>query len=252
MNRAQALFNSTLGRLGNVFVETAYPLLPRYSGDRRQYTRQATEFAQSILLVMIPGTFYLGLEGAAISRVLYGEKWVDADPLIWPGALLGLGLAMLTVSTSILLAVNRLRACFLLSVMSAALGAPLVTLAWVTQNLVFYAWSLAVGQLVAGLIAFATAASLFNRGWLRTVLVPPVASSVFAAGLALVAHDTVGQGPLWIHLSLSLALYVLATLLILRAFFLDAFAILMSRFPGGSRMQDWLGPRPARVLSNDS
>ena len=109
LDRAQALYQSTVGRVGNIVVETVYPVLPRYAADPVRYPRQATFFCQAILLVVVPGAVYLGLEGQALLRLLYGEKWIAAEPLIWPGTLIALGAAIFGIGWTVLLATNRLQ-----------------------------------------------------------------------------------------------------------------------------------------------
>ncbi|HET7875197.1 MAG TPA: oligosaccharide flippase family protein, partial [Methylomirabilota bacterium] len=86
LGRARVLFGTTVGKVTAVLEETAYPLLPRYAPDSGRYARQATLFVQAVLLVACPGILYVALEGRALSRLLYGERWVGADPLIWPAA----------------------------------------------------------------------------------------------------------------------------------------------------------------------
>ena len=91
LGRAQSLFGITIGRVNGILIETVYPLLPRYATDLQQYQRQAVAFVQIALLVAIPGALFLGTEGPTVSRLLYGQKWSTADPLLWPGALFGPG-----------------------------------------------------------------------------------------------------------------------------------------------------------------
>ena len=109
LERAQALFSTTVGRVGGILIETVYPLLPRSAADEQQYRRQAMTFAQITLLMMIPGALFLGIEGPSLSRLLYGEKWHAADSLLWPGAVCGLGTVMFSLSISVLEAASRLR-----------------------------------------------------------------------------------------------------------------------------------------------
>src|ERR1051326_7912702 len=113
-NRAQALFSTSLGRLGAVVAESIYPLLPRFVNDGDRYARQTTLYLQVMLWTVVPGAIFLGFSGAALSRLLYGSKWVAADPLLWPAALIGCGMLVFTPCSSILLAVNRLAFCLTL------------------------------------------------------------------------------------------------------------------------------------------
>jgi O-antigen/teichoic acid export membrane protein len=247
LSRAQALFTTTAGRVGSVLIETAYPLLPRYAADSHYYPRQATLFAQVILLIVIPGGLYLGLEGPAVSRLLYGEKWRAVDPLLWPGALLGLGMSIHLVSSNILLAVNRLRTCFALNLLGATLGAPMVIVAWAGGGLIAYSWALAAGQLLAATITLVVASSFFTRGWIWIVLVPPVTSSALAAGVLMMVDSSLGGMSTVVRLCLSGSLYVLIMLVAMRSFFPTACTAVLSRAPWGARLQGWLGLSRASV-----
>ena len=70
--------------------DVVYPFLPRHSGHRERYAAQATLYLQVMLLITVPGALFIGQQGPILSRVLYGTKWAAMDPLIWPGALIGL------------------------------------------------------------------------------------------------------------------------------------------------------------------
>jgi O-antigen/teichoic acid export membrane protein len=247
LNRAQALFSTTIGRVVSILVETVYPLLPRYAADPQQYSRHATLFAQIIFLIVLPGTLYVGLEGTALSRLFYGEKWVAADPLIWPGAMIGLGLAMFMVGGTVLLAVNRLRTCFALNLVAAGLSVPIVGVAWAGGGIMSYAWAVAVGQLLAGGIALATASPLLISGWILLVLVPPMAGSILAAGARLAYDSLWVQSSPVVHLSISSAVYVIVMMLTLRILFPSSLAAALSRLPGGPRLQGWLRLLPPSI-----
>jgi hypothetical protein len=160
--------------------------------------------------------------------------------LIWPGALIGLGLAVFTVGINILLAVNRLRACFILNLIAAVLGIPLIILARVGGDLLVYAWAIAIGQLLAGAIAVATASPLFASGWVWIVLMPPITSSVLAAGAVVIISSFVEGAPPVVRLCLSGAVYALVILFTLRGFFPATCTAVLSRLPGGLRLQGWL------------
>src|SRR5262249_23672588 len=49
LNRARALLSTSVGRVGNILLETGYPLLPRYAPDPKRYAAQATLFAQVVV-----------------------------------------------------------------------------------------------------------------------------------------------------------------------------------------------------------
>lgn len=247
LNRAQALFAMTVGRLGNVLIETVYPLLPRYASEPSHYRRHATTFVQVVFLLVVPGAIYVGREGPTLSRLVYGEKWIAADPLIWPGVVIGFGLTLFTMGWSILLAVNRLRMSFALDVVAAMLGAPMVMLAWAGCGLLVYAWAIAVAQLVAGVVALRLAAPLLEPSWWRRTLLPPAAASLVGLGGALAVGRLSARAPLFVGFALTTAAYTAAVGLSLRWFFPEELEGVLSRVPGGMRLNGWLGLR-ARPL----
>ncbi len=170
LNRSQALFSTTVGRVNDTLMETVYPLLPRSAPDANRFSRHGTLFAQFILLIALPGALFLGLEGPAMVRVVYGQKWIAVDPLIWPAAILGLSAAVTAVSQNIFLAANRLRACFLLNLLSAILSLPAIGMAVAGRGLVSYAWTLSVGQFLCASVSLAGILSVVGRAGVRQAL----------------------------------------------------------------------------------
>lgn len=240
LGRAQVLFSSTIGRVGGVLVETAYPLLPRYASEARRYARQATLFLQVVLLAACPGVLYVGLEGRTLSRVLYGEKWVGADPLIWPAALGSLGLVLFAVGLSVLLAGGRLRACFLVELGSAVLSLPMVAVTWTGGGIVGYAWAVAIGQCLMAAVALAAATPLLAPGWPRSALIPPAVAGL-VAGAGVLAVQTLGPDlPPAVELVVTGGVFTATMGLALRGLFPSPLAVLLARVPGGDRVSIWL------------
>jgi O-antigen/teichoic acid export membrane protein len=249
LNRAQALSGTTVGRIGAVLVETAYPLLPRYATDAASYARQAALFIQVLLLAALPGVVYIGLEGRALSRVLYGDRWIAADPLIWPAALGALGLAAFGGGASVLLAAGRLRANVLLNALAALLSVPMVAVAWIGGHVAMYAWALAASQLAAGGIALASASPLLPPGWAISVVGPPGVASLVGLG-AVVGVARLGfVRPVLPELCVESAVFALVLALTLRGVFPGTLARVLSRAPGGDRVSSWLGLRVGHVAS---
>jgi PST family polysaccharide transporter len=235
-NRAQALFATTVGRVVSILVETVYPLMPRYAANLKAYPRQATLFVQVVCLCAVPGAVYVGLEGASLSRLLYGERWIAADPLILPCALIGLGQVLLLTASGVVLAANRLKTCFLLDLTAGALSAAVIGVAWRAGGLHAYAWAAAGGHLLAAAAALGAAAPLLATRWARTSLLPPVVSS--AVGVILV----VALEPLWApypplaRLAASGTVFGLGFTLVVRGFFPASLTAVLSRVPGGQRV----------------
>lgn len=243
--RAQALSATTVGRVGSILIETVYPLLPRFAANAESYPRQATLYLQIVALCAVPGAVYIGVEGAALSQLLYGERWVAANPLILPCALIGLGQFLFMAASGILLAANRLRICFLLDVAAATLAALVVATAWTRGGLTVYVWVAAVGQLLAAAIALRSAGALLLRRWLTQSILPALVSAA-AGGALIVLLD-----PLWswmapaMRLLASGTVFSLGTTLVLRFAYPSSLTAVLSRLPGGLRFCGWLKLRPA-------
>lgn len=250
LSRAQVLFSSTVGRGATILQDTLYPFLPRYAGQPTAYAEKATLFARVVLLVGVPGALYIGLEGRALSRVLYGERWIGADPLIWPVALMSLGAMAFLVASAVLLAAGRLRSCLLLDLFGAVLAVPTLAVAWAGGSIVAYAWALAVGQGLAGVIALAAGSSLLAKGWIRAAVVPPAAGAGLAAAIVLVAAPALESLPLLARLVVNTLVFGLGLMLALRGLFPRPLAELLELVPGGTRVRAWLrlgGAAPVMV-----
>lgn len=195
LGRAQSLYIATFGRAATVISDSVYPILPRAKDDADRFARRATMFLQALFLLVLPGGLFVGLEGRALSRVLYGHKWVAMDPLIWPGAVIGMSAAVFAASTEVLLAAGRLRRCVSLDVAGLFLLLPALLVAIVRRAPLDYAVALAVSQLLAAAVALRAAAPLLVSDWVRQVLRPAGVAGGLAllsgfAARALLAHTT--------------------------------------------------------------
>src|SRR5262249_28642647 len=240
LNRARALLTSTVGRVANILAETAYPLLPRYAADARRFAAYATLFARTLMLVAVPGIAYVALEGRWLSRIVYGERWVAADPLIWPAAVAALGLTAFSVGLSVLLATSRLRVCLLLDAAAAAVSLPLVLVAWMGHGVVAYAWAAATGQFVTGVASLVAASHLFEPGWIRMALVPPMLGSVVAIGAVTIVDRIAPTASLGVRVGLDMIVYGLVLGTTIRGLFARDLRAVLDYVPGGRRLGGWL------------
>lgn len=242
LGRAQGLCLATVGRVMSIVIESVYPLLPRYAAEPG-YGRYAERFAQAVLWIVTPGLLFVAVEGPLVSRVLYGDKWIAADPLLAPAAIALLGTALAMIANSILLAAGRLRACMALDGVVAACTVPTVALTAWGGTLATYAWAVGLAGLAAGVVCLVVAASLFEAGWARRVALPLVVGG--AAGLAavLVVDGRIGWLPQLPRLLVLTAAFGVACLVALRGLFPSSLALILARLPGG--------PRVARALALD-
>ena len=239
LQRAQALFGSTVGQMNSIFAETVYPLMPRHAWDRERYQKIATHFLQVVCMIVIPGALFVGWQGKALLRLLYGQKWVAADPLILPAVLIGLGVCLFTSGYGVLLAKTELKRCFALDVTAALLTVPMILTIIFGGDTAQYAWALASGQLAAATVAIAMASPLFEPGWLRTVFLPPVTSSA----IACLSVHFVGEWdslPLGAVVVMRAILFAVVAALVVRVLFPHVAALAMRGVPGGERLSKWL------------
>ncbi len=239
-SRAQALFSTSVGRVGTVINESVYPVLPRHAANADRYPRQATLYLQALLWMAMPATVFLGFSGPALSRVLYGSKWVAADPMLWPGVLIGFGLLLFGTCSAILLAANRLRVCFSLDVTAACLCLPMLFVAWKSGSIATYAWAAAAGQLTASIIALVCASLYLQSDWFRVVLLPPLLASS-AAILCMLAGGALGLWPPGVRLLGEAAVFGLIVVVTYHRLFASEFTRIMNYIPGFHHMRNWFG-----------
>ncbi len=235
LNRAQVLFSTTAGRVAVVVVETIYPLLPRSAGNPEQFSRHATLFVQTMLLVSIPGVIFVGMDGPYMSRLLYGLRWVAADPLILPGTVFAFGVSTVLVFATVLQAQNRLRMAFLSSLFAALSCLPAMAVAALGGGTVRYAWALAAGQLGAAIAAMALTHRLLKSDWIREALLPPIFAGGAGICLLLALRPLMFQRHPSATLGLDAVAFGLSFIAIFRCFFPDSLREVLQRLPAGPK-----------------
>jgi O-antigen/teichoic acid export membrane protein len=235
INRAQALYGTTIGRLGVVLADTVYPFLPREKHNKERYASYATTYLQVMLFIAIPGALFIGRHGPLLSRVLYGSKWAIADPLIWPGAAIGLGLTVFGIASEILLAAGLLRVCLILDTVAAVSVLPALFAAWTTRLALPYAWTLAGVQAALALVALGCASHLLQRGWWRTTAIPACVAALAGLGAGWLL-PLGGQRPA-IELAIHALVFVVAGALLLRILFGAVLERLIMRMPAAHRVR---------------
>jgi len=239
-SRAQALYATSVGRVTAVLLETVYPALPRCVADLKRYAVNATLFLQATFWVALPGGIFLGIEGRSLSRLLYGSKWIAADPLLLPGSVIGVAFVILTVSSGILLADNRLRTCLLLEIVSASLAFPALAVLWMKGSMVIYAWVVAAAQLVAASIAVSKASRLLVPNWFRLAFLPAMVGTSLASGTILGVDHVTGSLPLATRLVIDAAVFGSLAVLVHRLVFPNILADFVERLPGAIRLKAFL------------
>ena len=217
VNRAQALYGTTVGRIGTVLADTVYPFLPREKKNPERYASQATLYLQVVSFIAVPGALFVGRHGPLLSRVLYGSKWAAADQLIWPAALIGLGLTFFSIAAEILIASGALRKALALDMIAAASVLPALAAAWMTHLTLPYAWTVAGVQLSVALVALTSVSPLLQRGWWRITLGPALVAALAGLGAGWLLPP-IGQRPA-IQVAVQAFVFLAVGALSLRIFF---------------------------------
>lgn len=241
LGRAQTLFAQTVGRVNTIIGDTVYPLLPRSNNDPVQFARHTTLFLQVSLMIVLPGAFFIAAEGRPLMRLLYGNKWAEAEPLILPAVVIGLGTAVFTIASLILLAFNRLKTNFILNLLLALMTTPMVLVAVRGGTLEQYAWALAAGQLVAGIAGLALARNLLEKNWFKRAVLPSLVCSSVALILLLFARRLWGHLPMFAAICVSALIFGAFQMGLLRFLFPHALVNFVSRLPKADFWRRLLG-----------
>jgi O-antigen/teichoic acid export membrane protein len=236
INRAQALFQGTLGRFSGLVMGSAYLVLPRLAANPTEYPRQASAFFQTTLLGLIPGACFVALDGPQLSRLLYGYKWVAADPLLVPGTMAGMFAVILLVAKNILLAANKLRACYVVNAAAAACAVIPVVITRFGGGAVTYIWIVVAFQCVAFGISMVAARSLLTRAAALGFVPPVCAAGLGALGVFLSRKHSV-RLPLAGQVAFDGLLYALIVVATLRLGFPQALTGMLQYLPGGSTIR---------------
>lgn len=185
LNRAQVLFSTTGGRVSSLVVDTVYPLLPRSAGNAEQFARHATLFVSGPLFISIPSMVFVALNGSLLSRLLYGQKWVAADPLILPATIFVWAASTGLLFIAVLQARNELRLALMSNVVLAVSTLPAMLVAVGVGGSLSYSWALALGQIVSVCTVAKTSSNLLKGHWFRNGIFPSIMAAT-AGGLSLI------------------------------------------------------------------
>ena len=209
LNRASALYQTTIGRLGLVFMDTAYPLLPLERGDRDRYAHRATRFIEGAVVLSIPGAAIVALEGAGLSRLFYGTKWSEADPFLAPAAIAVAATALTSAAAYVLMGAARVTAAVAIESIVAVSGLLALVVVAADASPAFYLWTLAALEVVFASVSFTYVVPHLEADWHRRALWPAVAASAAGcAGVVMFRWTVPGEGTF----ALLAALFIYGTL----------------------------------------
>jgi O-antigen/teichoic acid export membrane protein len=247
MNRAEALFAMSAGRVFSLLSDTVYPILPQVAGDERRFARVARGYSLLMLTLLLAAMGLFACCAPDLSRVLYGMKWATADPLLLPGAVLGLGVGLGTVGGQLLLANGRLKHTFALNLLPRALVLPafvgVIAFDW---SIVTFYWIEALGLIVTGLLGFYWASQSLPKGALSAALPGPILAAGAAGVSALLLGRLLeGASPL-IRACTSVGAFVLLWFLALRYLLPALLEEMLDLVPNGARLRAILGMNVTR------
>jgi O-antigen/teichoic acid export membrane protein len=223
INRALVLFQSTIGRLSLLFVDTAYPLLPMERNDPRRYAARAARFLEVALMLAIPGGAFLVVEGPGVSRLLYGQAWAQADTLLAPAAVALSATAVSMAASYVLMGAGFVRKAVAIEATIAVAGLVALAATLAGETPTFYLWTLAWLQLTVAAGALAMATPLVESAWRRRGLWPACASTAAGVMTVVLVRESwawqnpaaiVGSGVLYVF-AVSVALLLTAPALVL-------------------------------------
>jgi O-antigen/teichoic acid export membrane protein len=238
INRGEGLFAMSVGRVVGLLSETVYPILPQLTGDRARFCRVARAFSLGLVTLALGGLALFAASGEDLSRVLYGERWRAADPLLLPGAVVGVAMAMSTVSSQLLLARGRLRRFLTLDAASRLLVLPaFVGVLAFDWSMVTFAWVLS-GPLAAGaLAALYWVGRQLEPGTMKGILTGPAAVALAACVATLATGWAMPQASPALRAGAGVVVFALTWWLALRTLFPSILGELLELVPAQLRRQ---------------
>jgi O-antigen/teichoic acid export membrane protein len=242
MNRAESLFAMSAGRTITIVSETVYPVLPQLAADEARFARAVRAYVLLVLTLSFAGVGLFAACGADLSRILYGLKWVEADPLLLPGAAIGSATAVSALASQLMLAKGRLKRVLALGTLPQLCLLPafigVAAFDWGVEP--FY-WSVAVGLALGAALALYLVRQQL-AAWSGVWMAPAVAAAGGWVTATLVGRLTEEQSPEW-RAVIAVCTFVLIWLLTLGSLFRGALDEMLAFTPGASRLQRLLRMR---------
>ncbi len=247
LNRADALYASSVARAADLVSGTVYPLLPRAAGDPGRFARAARLYALAACLLLVTGGCFLLTSAVGISRVLYGPGWAAADPLLPAAVIAGSLFGVCGVAYRVLLARTRLGACLAIDLFTGLSVAPALALVLVRRDPAAFAWSMAAASLVLAVVAGGLAMRDGFPDLLRGALFPALGAGAAGAAASLAVARLLGGAGTPAVLAAQVAAFSLGAVAALRLAFPVPTAELLRALPMGEGMARGFGfeePRP--------
>lgn len=236
-NRAETTKQIPVEGLSGVLARVAFPVFSEAAGDPDKLRRGVRHALRGAMLINVPMMLGLMVTAEQTLRVVFGEQWVEAAPLLSILCLAGLFWPLHVLNLSVLKAQGHARLFFRLEIVKKTVGVVFL-LAGLTQGLAGVAWS----QVAFGLVAFLINARYTGRylgyGPWRQFLdfLPILGVSSGMAAIVFLSAPWIPLSPLpslFLQVALGIAFYVLLLVgLRLRAF-KDSVGLIANTVPAG-------------------
>lgn len=236
--RAVGLAELFCGRLAFLLLEAIYPAITKIEPRTDAYRRISALVLRCVAWIVIPVGVILAVTAGPAIRILYGDKWLEAIPLL-PWTMAAGAAGALAYTAYMLLLANQQQKRCLLSDLWVLVGTGVSLLWLLPKGTRAYLLSLTLIQLVALVLML---------GWLYRdqaitltgmvgAIVQPVVATVVAFGLceAIRRHGEGSINSIGIALAYGAA-FSLAYLAVLRLLFAPLLRELVGYFPGGYRL----------------
>lgn len=177
------------GRIGALVVSALYPVITRAEARSERFSRISGLLFCGIAWTTLPMGVLLSMESDSLIAVLYGSNWAAVTPLL-PFAAVYVSVSGLSAAAySLLLASNSLRACLIIDVISAAMGAALALWLIPKGSTVYLS---ALGFSAVAVLAMSLGVLIWTggiqAGSIVVAVAPPLAASLVGVGAILGAR----------------------------------------------------------------
>ena len=243
VNRAEGLINLTARRVGDVALQSLYPVITRFPASTEAFNRASGRLLTGVAWVIMPTSGFLLVLPNDIVDVLFGSKWIGLTPFLAPSVLGVVCVTLTTALARLMLANDRARQSVQIEVLNGSVStlmALLVIPIGVREFLwVFAGWQ-AVMLALAGWRACAT--DSIRPVALRTALVAPVIATSMGWVGARSVHDLLfeGGGWAWVRISFTVICYSLLCGAVYRLAFKATLGEVCAAVPMGDYLRRWM------------
>lgn len=238
VNRGQALFQATMGRVGMMVMDGVYPVLPRLAGEPTTFPGHIRTVLELGLLGALGGGTFLAMEAVRMSRLLYGARWTEADPLLVAGTVVGMSGMLQAMARVLLLTTERLRECSRLNWAVGTSSLLPVGLSFLWPAPENYMWLLACTQVAAAAVGLWQLRALLAVPLWR-VFTPALTSAAAGAAIWMALDSILPARHAVAHLLIGAAVFGLGMLTVLRLVFPGRVRALLGIIPQGQVLLRW-------------